>query len=318
MMSRLEELGARLAARADRFEPRGLSLSTGRALMALAQLAVLIFSADTDLFLVAAEPPDGVRCAGITTTSLWCVTQQFGHGLLISRVVAIAVLLVVLSGYRPRYTCVPHWFVAFSMATAMPESDGADRALQLATMLLIPLCLGDDRVWQWTRPREPLPEAWRGPAFAAQNVLRLQLCSIYLSAAVTKLMDPLWRQGSAMLIVAHHPASGFRAPMLELLEPALRSYWTVALVTWLVIAVQVVLVVLLWGGVRARQLALVLGISLHGGIMLLMNLASFGLVMIGVLIAACALPQRAGKVERPEDDHASRPGTPRSEPGIPG
>jgi antimicrobial peptide system SdpB family protein len=201
--------------------------------------------------------------------------------------VAISVLLVTLAGYRPKITCILHWYVAFSMATAMPDSDGADRILQVATMLLIPLCLGDDRVWQWARPRTPMPDIWRGAAFAGTIALRVQLCIIYFSAATTKLMDPLWRQGSVMLAIAHHPYAGLPRALLELLKPVFRFYWPVAIAGWLVITVQLALVVLIWGGRRSRWYAFVLGVGLHVGIVVFMQLAAFGIAMIGMLVVVC-------------------------------
>ncbi|GAA3690108.1 hypothetical protein GCM10022267_90910 [Lentzea roselyniae] len=206
------DLLARFALAASRTELRGPGLVVGRCLLALAQLSTVVFSRDAVLFSPVLSPPDGVRCEGMRSTSLWCVTQVSGHGTVISRIVTIGVLLVVLSGYRPKLTCVPHWYVAFSSVVAAPSSDGGERALMLATMLLIPLCLGDDRRWQWTRLHTPPAPAWRGAAFAAGYALRLQLSVIYLGAVVSKLADPLWRQGSAMFVIAYHPEAGFQRP----------------------------------------------------------------------------------------------------------
>lgn len=284
------------------FEPRGPALAVGRALLALAQLATFAFNSDDVLFAL----PDGMRCNGLGALSMWCLAQNTDPGLLVIRIVSISVLLVVLSGYRPRLTCVPHWYVVFSMTVAMPVANGGDRALQVATLLLVPVCLGDDRTWQWARPRMPLPAQWRGASCAAGISLRLQLSVIYLSAFASKLADPLWRQGSAMLVVAHHHVSGFPRPVLNLLEPALRSYWIVAVASWLVIAVQLVIAVLLWGGPRARQCALVLGVGLHAGIMFLMSLPVFGLVMISLLVVVCAPRRQVVRNEGTDDDREDR------------
>ncbi|MFD4637345.1 hypothetical protein ACFWN2_08530 [Lentzea sp. NPDC058436] len=240
---------------------------------------------------------------------------MFDHGLLVSRALAISVLLLVLAGYRPRFICIPHWYVAFSMATAMPDSDGADRILQVAAMLLIPVCLGDDRAWQWTRPRDPMPDVWRGAAFTGMIALRVQLCVIYLTAATTKLMDPLWRQGSVMLAIAHHPYAGFPRALLELLEPVLRSYWPVATAGWLVIAVQLAMAVLIWGGRRSRWCAFVLGVGLHAGIIVFMQLAAFGIAVIGVLVIVCVPTERRHEDEHEEDRRSRRGRTVRPRTG---
>jgi uncharacterized membrane protein len=129
---------------------------------------------------------------------------------------------------------------------------------------------------------------------------------IYLSAFASKLADPLWRQGSAMLVVAHHHVTGFPRPVLNLLEPALRSYWIIAAASWSVIAVQLVIAVLVWGGSRARRCALVLGVSLHAGIMFLMSLPAFGLVMISVLVVVCSSWRQVVHNEGTDDDREHR------------
>jgi len=69
----------------------------------------------------------------------------------------------------------------------------------------------------------------------------------------------------------------------------------VAAVSWSVIGAQLVLVVLLWNGARARWWAFALGSGFHVGIMFLMSLAVFGLAMIGVLAIVCLPSRRVGE-----------------------
>src|SRR5207248_6980165 len=131
----------------------------------------------------------GVRCEGIRSLSLWCLTGDTDAGLSIARVVSIAILAVVLSGFSPRWTCIPHWYINFSLAASMSLANGGDKVTQVATMLLIPVCLGDDRRWQWSFPASSLPGRWRGRSFAAHWALRCQVFIIYLIAATSKLTD---------------------------------------------------------------------------------------------------------------------------------
>ncbi|GAA3690099.1 hypothetical protein GCM10022267_90900 [Lentzea roselyniae] len=94
--------------------------------------------------------------------------------------------------------------------------------------------------------------------------------------------------------------------MRDLLEPVLHTYWMVAALSWSVIGAQLMLVVLLWSGARARRWAFALGLGFHVGIMYLMSLAAFGLAMIGVLVLVCAPPRRVGKSVRNRDDCEDR------------
>jgi antimicrobial peptide system SdpB family protein len=282
------KVAATIAEKTDTFEPRGLPLAVARTALATAQLAVLAFNPDTALFVDTVETPSGIRCDGVRVASLWCLTDGADDGQLISRAIGITILAFVVSGFRPRWTCVPHWYVAFSMAACMPMANGGDRIAQIACMLLIPLCLGDDRRWQWTDPATQLPARWRGSAYAAQLAIRGQIVVIYAHAAVSKLHDPLWRHGSAMHIIALDPYFGLQPAVRTFLGPALESYGLIATVTWAVIAAQVVIAVTVLGGVGWRRLALVFGIGLHSAIALLMSLPVFGLVMTGLLVAGCA------------------------------
>jgi antimicrobial peptide system SdpB family protein len=279
-------LARRLSRAIDRVEPRGTPLAAGRSLLAAATLVTILFSTDAELFIRTTELPDGLRCDGVRAISLWCLSGPTGTGLLVSRILAIAVLVAVMVGFRPRWTCVPHWYISFSFASAAEMSNGGDAIAQVTTMLLIPMCLSDDRIWQWTTVSRPLQPARRGSALAAHLVIRGQICLIYLVAAATKLMDPLWRQGGAMYFVAHHPQYGFPPLVLDLFAPMLNSYWPIAIFSWSVIVLEVTVAVLILGRRRHRMIALVLGCGLHLGIIVMMSLVSFGMVMIALVTIA--------------------------------
>lgn len=285
-MSTLTRLWPTLLRNASEFEPRGRPLAVGRLLLALATLTSVVFTSDAELFSNATAVSGGMRCDGLRSLSLWCLNANVADSYLAARLVTIAVLVLVGIGYRPRWTCIPHWYVTFSLAASMSAINGGDSAAVIATMLIVLLCLGDGRVWQWSRATEPLPAPWRGRSYAAQLVIRLQLVVIYLSAAGSKLFDPAWRDGSAMYFALHDPYSGLPASALGPMTPLLDSRWLIALVTWSVIAVQLVIAVTVLGRRRERRVMVVLVAGLHLGIIVLMGLTSFGITMIGFALAA--------------------------------
>lgn len=272
----------------ERAEPRGTALSVGRSLLALVTLGTILFTADSALFIHTSEHPLGMRCGGVRAVSLWCVAGGSDTGLVLSRVIAVTVLVVALTGFRPKWTCIPHWYVTFSLVSAMPIPNGGDNVAQIATLLLIPMCLGDPRRWQWEAVTTQLSPSWRGRALAAHVVLRVQLVIVYATAVWFKLNDPLWQQGSAMQVISGMPQFGFAPAVRDLLGPVLSSYWLVALLSWSVVVGQIVIVLALSAPRRFRLIALAVGIALHGGIIVLMNLMSFGLTMIAVLVVASA------------------------------
>jgi antimicrobial peptide system SdpB family protein len=156
----------RLQSTTECFEPRGMPLSVGRSLLAFAESTVLLANPDRVLFSPFPDTPPDAVCSGVSMLSLWCVTGAGALSHSADRIVAITVLGVVVLGFRPRWLCVPHWYVAFSLAVDMTFINGGEQVAQILAGLLIPVCLGDRRRWQWARPTEPMSPAWRGSACA--------------------------------------------------------------------------------------------------------------------------------------------------------
>jgi antimicrobial peptide system SdpB family protein len=271
---------------AKSWEPRGRCLAIGRCLLALATLVEIVCTPDSDLFISGEIFRDSAYCGGLRAISLWCVDSFATHSYLAARAVSICVLVLVLTGYRPRWTCVPHWYVTFSLASSVVAESGGDAAAKIITLLLLPALLRDDRDWQWSRPTVPLPPRWRGGALAAQLVIRLQVFVVYVVAATSKLRDEAWRQGSALYYIAYDPVHGFPPSLLRLLAPAVDSYGAVAALSWSTIGVEAVIALTILGPRKARWVALSFGISLHAAIGVLMGLGTFAFVMIGLLTVA--------------------------------
>ncbi|MFC0432218.1 sporulation-delaying protein SdpB family protein [Kutzneria buriramensis] len=271
---------------ATAFEPRCRWLAIGRSLLAFATLTEILFTPDSALFADATGLTSGMRCDTVRSLSLWCLDSGLTGHVLISRIVAVGTLAIVGAGYRPRWTCVPHWYVTYSLAASMTVANGGDSAAVVLTLLLVPLCLGDDRVWQWRAPARPLGARWRGSAFAAQLVIRFQLCIIYVTAAVTKLADPAWRGGSAFYFVANDPYVGIPTAASQLILPTLDTPWLIRSITWSVIAVQLFIALTIIGRRRLRSIAVFLVAALHVSIIVVMSLPSFGLIMIAFSMIA--------------------------------
>lgn len=84
---------------------------------------------------------------------------------------------------------------------------------------------------------------------------------------------------------------------------------------WSVITLQLAMVVLIWGGRRSRWCAFVLGVGLHAGIIVFMQLAAFGIAVIGVLVVVCVPRERRHEDEHEEDRRSRRGRTVRPRTG---
>jgi sporulation delaying protein B len=304
-MRELTRAGRRLQDAAYRFEPRGWPLSLARTVSAAATLTVILWTPNGALFAYTAADPDGVRCGGTSALSLWCVAGSSGWVLVLDRVLAVAVLAATALGWRPRWTCVPHWYVTYSLAVGMTLPNGGETVAQILTLLLIPVCLADDRRWQWSRPAGPLPPSWRGAAWAAALTLRLQASIVYGVAGISKLMVAQWRDGTAMYAVFHDPGYGLPPELLRRVGPLLDSVVVMSALTWIVPVLEIAIAVAVLGTRRSRGAAVLVGGVLHVGIICGLGLFSFGLIMIALLFATWLPKSRGSTWPQPTTAHST-------------
>ena len=274
-------------------DPRDAPWAAGRSLLAAAQLVTLAFTPSRLLFFHLRAAPDA-QCAGLSRLSLWCIGGQ-PQSHTPAMAFAVIVLVGVVVGLWPRWLCIPHWYVAFSIHADVIVVDGGAKVAAIVTLLLIPLCLGDDRSNHWLKTDEPMAPAWSGAAHASILLLRLQLAIVYLVAAVSKLEYSAWRNGSALLIISKDPQFGFPESWRPMADHLLSIACIGDVLTWSVPAVELTIACALLAPKPIRGYGLVLVILIHGAIMLAMGLVSFGVVMIAsALLATLADDGRIG------------------------
>lgn len=289
------------------FDPRSRSFAVARSLLALAQLSLILFTPDHDLLLAVPHPGAPGPCAGVDRISLWCISggQQSANPL--ARVIAVVVLTAVILGVKPRWLCIPHWYIAFSVVARLAPADGGSSIAEIMCGLLIPQCLGDPRLNHWSGNDKPLAPTWRGSSYAAHLVLRAQIAIIYFNAGFSKVWHPAWRHGRALRIIMQDPQFGapdaVRAPVIWVLKHG----WVGLALTWSVVIIEISIGASMLCATIVRRYALGAAIVLHVAIMVLMGLFGFALVMIAV-VALASLDTSPGKGIYHADRHqAIRP-----------
>lgn len=252
-----------------------------RTALALSTLCTLLCSDTYTLFRPAFGAPDYPFCEDLSQLSLFCMAGK-GH-LTVARWVSVILLITVATGWRPRFTGVLHWWVAYSLQTTATMLDGGDAVASILALLLLPVTLLDARRWHWDPPRQQGEWARLG-AWSALCMIRLQMCIIYLNAGMAKLAVKEWADGTAMWYWMTDPAFGL-PPWLEgLFRPILIHPLGVTLLTWGPILLEVALSFALVMHRRWWTTLLILGILFHATIALLMGLGSFSLTMTAGLI----------------------------------
>jgi vitamin K-dependent gamma-carboxylase-like protein len=206
-----------------------------------------------------------------------------------------AVLLLVGLLPRANAICVFVWLLSFQARNPMIH-DSQDTALRLLGFLLIFLPLG--RCWSinawlirlWKRRSEaanphsangyPLPKGQGLDRFAAAGwglrLVQIEMVLIFLSTGLVKLGGDLWVNGTALYYVSRLDDVFGRFPVPAW---AFDTPWVVALMTWAVIAVELLVPVLIWFR-ETRRLCLVGLLLFHLANEWTMNVFLFHWIML--------------------------------------
>lgn len=262
--------------------PWGSGLGVARTVLALSTLGTLLATSPRTLLAPLADGTLPPTCSDLTRAGLWCVLP--GGGGQLARWVSIAVLLVVASGWRPRFTGIAHWYVAWSLMANVSILDGGDQVTTVLTLLLIPATLTDPRRWHWQALPERPAGIGRVVAYTGLVLIQLQVAVIYLHASVAKLGVREWADGTAMFYWLRHPTFGATGVVGWIGDLITGSAVGVALMTWSSIALEFALAVALLLRPRQRHWLMVAGIVFHGLIAASMGLISFSTAMTAALL----------------------------------
>ncbi|MCK1794823.1 hypothetical protein MTQ01_02045 [Streptomyces sp. XM4193] len=275
-----------------------------RTLLALSTAATLLFTPPEHLMYVGPERTSGRLCGGFNgDIGLFCLAPA--DRMEWARWLAVAVLLVVASGWRPRWTAIPHWWISFSVFATSNVMEGGDQVAAITTLLLVPICLTDPRRLHWDRSTAPARSAAAHAvgAITAHLALRLiwaQACVIYLQASVSKLGGDEWRDGTTVWYWATSGSFGVPGALDGPVSRLFAQGWAVAGATWGTLVVEFALAWCLAAGRFPRRVGLVCGLALHASIAVLLGLPAFSLIMGALLLLYLV---------RPEDTPTARPGT---------
>jgi sporulation delaying protein B len=281
----LSRIGSALASRLAAAPPWSNVYGVARSLLALGTAGTLIASSPQTLFRPAVGAPLPPHCAGPATASIFCVGRD---QLALAQFVAVLILLVAASGWRPRVTAIPQWWVSASFAASSTLPDGGDQVTAILTLLMMPIALLDPRPWHWGAPprldgtmRSLVVAAISGSAAVA---IRVQVAGIYLHSSLGKLGVPEWIDGSAFYYWSHDPFFGLPGWLRPIVDPVVLTPAGAAFTTWGPVALEFALAIALVLDRRWWAPLLVVGLGFHLGIGLMMGLPSFALAMCAALI----------------------------------
>lgn len=263
------------------------TVGLARTLLALGTLGTLAANSTDTLFRPTALSADVISCSGPAGMGLFCL--DLPGGLEAARWIGVAVLVLVASGWRPRWTSLPHWWVSFSAMWSITPTDGGDQVTAVLTLLLLPIALTDSRRWHWDVP----PQSPAGPADVGFRrivshftlvAVRLQVAVIYFHAAVSKMGVTEWVDGTALYYWMTSPITASPAWLDPVVQPIVTSALGVTALSWGTIVLELLLAL---GLVLPRwtwRPLLIGGIMLHASITVMIGLLSFSIAMAAALI----------------------------------
>jgi antimicrobial peptide system SdpB family protein len=277
----IDSLGEKALAWCRQVNPWGNVVGVARSLIALSTTLTLLLNAVPNLFRPGSGIPGVPVIVGFGKYSLFALLAPH---LELARWIAIALLIPVLIGWRPRFTGLIHWWVTFSLAACSINIDGGDQIGSLLTLLLIPVTLTDGRKWHWTTDEGQPAGATRLLALSSLLMIRLQVAAIYFHSSVAKMKVEEWVDGTATYYWFTNPAVGAAPVVRRLIDPFLLNGVTVALLTWGAMAFELLLFMALIMPKRYWQPLLLAGIAFHFMIAVIHGLVSFSTIMSAALI----------------------------------
>ena len=257
-----------------------------RSLMASGLLLTLLFNSVDVLFQPAAFK---VLHSGspIARASLFYLFSGSREALELGRWIAIGLLALVASGWRPRFTGVLHWWLCLSFAVSTTVAEGGDQINGILSLLLIPVTLTDPRRWHWTSWTPSamglMPQLRAVVASSCLTMIRIQVAVIYFHAGISKLTVPEWVNGTAIYYWLTHQTYGMNEMVQSPAMWVLSNPLAVTLVTWGVIFVEITLASALVMRKEHYSRLLFLGLAFHFGIVVAHGLFSFFLAMAAAL-----------------------------------
>jgi antimicrobial peptide system SdpB family protein len=281
----LNKLGSWAIGTAERARPWTNVYGTARTLLALSAALTLIFNRAATLFPPGAGLSQGPVCTGARGAGAFCLLHTSPDAV---RWLLVLALMVIASGWRPALTALPHWWIAWSLQSNVVVVDGGDQLSAILTLLILPIAWTDRRKWHWASHDQDVVARARSPyavmlAMSAVWAARIQVAAVYFDAAVGKFAVPEWMDGTALYYWMGDPQFGAPHWLRPLLMPLL-THATVAVLTYAVLLLEVLLFLGLVMEKRFRGWLLIAGIGLHAGIWLVHGLPSFSLDMFAALI----------------------------------
>lgn len=205
----------------------------------------------------------------------------------IGKIFSILILIIVILGYFPRYTCIPHWWVAFSYFRGSSLIEGGDQLAAILTFLLIPIMIGDTRINHYNiNEQKPNKYIFKVIAFYSYLLILIQISFLYLQASISKLSGEEWSNGTAVYYWLNDSLFGIEKHSFNKITYLFSNNIIMFLLNFIPLIIEFFLFTLIFVMDRKKvvKIGFILGVLLHFSFSISFGLISFGFSMTGALI----------------------------------
>jgi antimicrobial peptide system SdpB family protein len=198
------------------------------------------------------------------------------------QILAIIILAFVITGYYMKITSLLHLWISLSLFMFRQTYISVDRIDLLLILLLIPVCLFDERKNHWHHP-----VTTNKFNSLIQNIflflIKIQVAFIYYDSFHDKLFIREWLDGTVIYYWFTHNFFGLHPSLISMLKPVLTSIPVLFFLSWGTLQLEALLAVAILIPSRFKLVLLKCGIIFHFGIMLIHGYSFLFFVMSAAL-----------------------------------
>jgi len=287
MVKKIDNLIGRLVS----YDIYNKGLALARTSLAVSTLLSLFFNPPATLFNPVLRKLNGeilLRNSFLENVNLFKLLYPFSP--LLGTMIAVFILLLVISGWRPRITGILHFWVSYSFLNAAALIDGGDQINSNICLLLIPITLLDYRKNHWRCDHNNFKPASLIVSNVSFFVICIQVSLIYFQAGTSKLGVGQWANGTAVYYWLIDPNFGLDHTQFFLLRPLITKPVVIACLTWGTIFVEVLLFAAIFMRHRYYRSLFIMGVCLHLSFLVFIGLFSFFFSILGALLLYLYVP----------------------------
>jgi antimicrobial peptide system SdpB family protein len=258
-------------------DPYNQNYQFARALIAFAQLINMIFTPYEYYFK---NPYQIVNLQNILPNYFLILENN------ISFIISLILLIWVISGYLPQLSCFFHAYFSFCFFFGSTIVEGGDQISQIITILLIPICVFDKRLFLWKNNKKfnykssDFIKLFCNSTFI---VIQIQIAVIYLFSGAVKINVDEWKDGSAMYYWFNNINFGANTFNKFLFKSIMDNHFISPFINWSILALEFILFACLFMTDSDRKKMYFPSVIFHLMIGLILGLWSFSLTMIALL-----------------------------------